>query len=116
MDKKDKIVEILESWEKDNGHYFNSISGSDYENIADEVLKLLKGRKSEAEIELSYCDLGTSQYTESKKTRDEEIEQIEKALLIISDFSDPVKEAYQQGFNDGATAAADSIAANPKRL
>tara|TARA_Y100001972_G_scaffold30349_2_gene37396 strand:- start:1004 stop:1330 length:327 start_codon:yes stop_codon:yes gene_type:complete len=40
MDKKDKIVEILESWEKDNGHYFNSISGSDYENIADEVVKL----------------------------------------------------------------------------
>lgn len=40
MDKKDKIVEILESWEKDNGHYFNSISQSDYENIADEVVKL----------------------------------------------------------------------------
>ncbi len=40
MDKKDKIVEILESWEKDNGHYFNSISESDYENIADEVVKL----------------------------------------------------------------------------
>ena len=40
MDKKDKIAEILESWEKDNGHYFNSISGSDYENIADEVVKL----------------------------------------------------------------------------
>ena len=30
--------------------------------------------------------------------------------------SDPVKEAYQQGFNDGASAAADSIAANPERL
>ena len=40
MDKKDKIVEILESWEKDNGHNFNSISESDYENIADEVVKL----------------------------------------------------------------------------
>ncbi len=40
MDKKDKIVEILESWEKDNGHYFNSILESDYENIADEVVKL----------------------------------------------------------------------------
>ena len=40
MDKKDKIVEILESWEKDNGHYFNSISESDYENIANEVVKL----------------------------------------------------------------------------
>ena len=40
MDKKDKIVEILESWEKDNGHYFNSILESDYKNIADEIVKL----------------------------------------------------------------------------
>lgn len=40
MDKKDKIVEILESWENDNRHYFNSISESDYENIAYEIVKL----------------------------------------------------------------------------
>ena len=50
----------------------------------EQVIKLLKGRKSAAEIELSYCDLGTTKYTESKKKREEEIEQIEKALLIIS--------------------------------
>ena len=30
--------------------------------------------------------------------------------------SDPVKEAYKKGFNDGASAAADVIEANLKRL
>jgi len=34
----------------------------------------------------------------------------------IPDVSEPVKEAYQEGFNDGTSAAADAIAANPERL
>ena len=40
MTKEEKIVEILQGWEKDNGHYFNSILESDYENIAQEIVKL----------------------------------------------------------------------------
>ena len=44
------------------------------------------------------------------------LEYTAKELLNLFSVSDLVKEAYQQGFNDGASAAADSIAANPERL
>ena len=48
------------------------------------------------------------------------IEELKKMLVSknesLHDVRDPVKEAYQQGFNDGASAASDSIAANPERL
>lgn len=40
MDIENKIVEILKSWEKDNGYFFNSILEDDYENIAHEIVKL----------------------------------------------------------------------------
>ena len=45
-----------------------------------------------------------------------ECEALTQKLLCLYSVSDTVKEAYQQGFNDGASAAADSIAANPERL
>lgn len=52
----------------------------------------------------------------------EDIEQLQEAQEqvknndLLHSVSDPVKEAYQKGFNDGASAAADAIAANPERL
>tara|TARA_R110002020_G_scaffold128032_1_gene287064 strand:+ start:732 stop:977 length:246 start_codon:yes stop_codon:yes gene_type:complete len=51
-----------------------------------------------------------------EETDFENVAEIIVNLLPIHSVSDPVKEAYQQGFNDGSSAAADSIAANPERL
>jgi hypothetical protein len=59
--------------------------------------------------------------SDAKRNRIMDLEDELEALkqgqsLPIDSVSDPVKEAYQQGFNDGASAAADSISANPERL
>ncbi len=63
MDKKNKIVEILESWEKDNGHYFNSIKESDYQNISDEIVKLF----AIPVVVLSDCDYGHNTLNKNDK-------------------------------------------------
>jgi len=51
------------------------------------VEKLLKGRKAGAELELSHCDPENPDYDEPRAKRIEEINQIEKALLVLHSVS-----------------------------
>ena len=48
------------------------------------VIRLLKGRKSEVKLELSYCEEGNEHYDKVKDKLTEEIKQIDKSLLILS--------------------------------
>ena len=49
------------------------------------VIILLKRRKEAAKVELNYCEDGNEHYDGARKKLTEEIEQIDKSLLILSD-------------------------------
>lgn len=48
------------------------------------VTTLLKRRKEAAKVELSYCEEGNEHFDNARKNLIEEIEQIDKSLLILS--------------------------------
>jgi hypothetical protein len=50
----------------------------------EQVIRLLKGRKAAAKLELSYCEEGNEHYDKVRKERTEEIKQLDKSLLILS--------------------------------
>ena len=50
----------------------------------EQVIRLLKGRKAAAKLELSYCEEGNKHYDKARKKRTEEIKQLNNALLILS--------------------------------
>lgn len=48
------------------------------------VTKLLKGRKAAAKLELSYCEEGNEHYDKAREKLTDEIKQLDKSLLILS--------------------------------
>tara|TARA_R110000851_G_scaffold304879_1_gene462811 strand:+ start:406 stop:666 length:261 start_codon:yes stop_codon:yes gene_type:complete len=50
----------------------------------EQVIRLLKGRKAAAKLELSHCEEGNKHYDKVRKERTEEIKQLDKSLLILS--------------------------------
>jgi len=51
------------------------------------VIKLLKGRKAAAKLELSRCKEENEDYDKVREKLTEEIEQIEESLLIFSHYN-----------------------------
>jgi len=51
------------------------------------VIRLLKRRKEAAKDELTYCEDGNKYYDSARKKLTEEMEQIDKFLLILSNVS-----------------------------
>ena len=51
------------------------------------VIKLLKGRKAAAKLELSHCKEENEDYDKVREKLTEEIEQLEESLLIFSHYN-----------------------------
>jgi hypothetical protein len=60
------------------------------------VTTLLKRRKEAAKVELTYCEEGNYHYDSARKKLINEIEQIDKALLILSNDIIPLPSFLYQ--------------------